>query len=142
MRFGKFLTERGVVCAADVLSGLAEQARRRKYLPIMLAEAGVVTAESALERDDSILRNDEELLVDSYRRGLLSARHYHHLETAWRLSAPPIGEILVERELLSTIELNSYLAEFHAPALHGAKNRIAMRSRGPQIDFRRILEPN
>src|SRR5436190_20198070 len=100
MRFGKYLTQQGVVSAADVLSALAEQLRRRAYLPLLLAEAGVISAEFALDSSSSNLRNDEELLVDSFRRGLLSARDYHRLVITWQTSAPPLGEILIERGLI------------------------------------------
>jgi hypothetical protein len=119
MRFGKFLTTRGVISAAQVLAALAEQARRRSFLPQLLADAGVLTPELALEYDAEALRNDEELLVDSYRRGLVSARQYHALEAQWRSSTPPLGEILVEQGLLTSSQLQALLAEFQATLAHG-----------------------
>lgn len=130
MRFGKFLTTRGVLSAIDVLSALAEQCRRRAYLPLLLADAGVVSPDFALESGASALRNDEDLLIDSYRRGLLSARQYHVLESTWKSSAPPLGEILVERGLLSFCQLNSLLTEFQSMNPHGDRCTVAMRSSG------------
>jgi hypothetical protein len=123
MRFGKFLTTQRVISAAHVLAALAEQARRRAYLPQLLADAGVVPPELALEYDPEALRNDEELLVDSYRRGLVTARQYHSLETQWRSSTPPLGEVLVEQGLLTSSQLQALLAEFHEAATHG--DRVA-----------------
>lgn len=121
MRFGKFLTTRGVISAAQVLAALAQQSRERTYLPQLLADAGVAPAELLLEYDDEILRNDEELLVNSYRRGLVTARQYHSLEAQWKSSTPPLGEILVEQGLLTSSQLQGLLAEFHETKTHGGQ---------------------
>ncbi len=128
MRFGKFLTGRDLVSAADVLSALGEQSRRRAFLPLMLAEAGFISADFALTSTSSYLRNDEELLVDSFRRGLLSARDYQNLEREWQASAPPLGEILVERGLLTRLQLNACLKEFQAAGSHGKLKVVSMRA--------------
>lgn len=114
MRFGKFLTTRGILSAAQVLAALGEQSRRRRFLPQFLAESGVVSADYALEYETAGSCADSELLADTYRQGLLTARQYNAIEMTWKASAPPLGEILVEQGFLSSERLQELLLEYHA----------------------------
>lgn len=132
MRFGQFLARRALVSALEVLSALEEQARRRTFLSVMLARAGFLSADFALESTATFGRNDEELLVDSFRRGVISARDYQNFDREWRASAPPLGEILVERGQLSQLQLNALLSEFHARnslCVFGSPSTLMMESR-------------
>jgi hypothetical protein len=128
MRFGKFLTQTGIVSATEVLAALAEQSRRRAYLPMMLAASGMAPADLTLECSSSASGNDEELLVELYRRGFLNARDYQRVEQQWRGSAPPLGEILVEQGLLSESELAAHLEAFRASVKSGNPASVAARS--------------
>ena len=71
-RFGEFLMEAGVIDAGALLSALAEQHRRREFLPNLAVRLGYITNGMALELLDHAANCYESFLVEAQDNGILN----------------------------------------------------------------------
>lgn len=112
MRFGEFLIDAGVIDASTLLSALAEQQRRRAFLPKLAVELGYMNDKTALEVMDEATDCHERFLFEAQENGMLNRLTATDLLDEWRRTATPIGEMLVELGHMTETSRKSMLRRF------------------------------
>jgi hypothetical protein len=120
MKFGEYLVHFGLVSRNDVLRTLEEQNRRRTFIPRMLVDRGILSAEDALKYWDDAIEQPEDYLVNMVISGHITHQQGAEVRNAWRRSAPPIDILLVQLEILTEEGRCQALAQFMDTSRSGA----------------------
>lgn len=114
MQFGEYLVKRKILSAHHILKALAEQRRRRKFLPLLMVELNVLADYRSLRYCTAADQNSEDFLDFLLREGIISKPQFSQLQTTWMQSGPPLGQLLVEMGFLDNDTLECVLEEFAA----------------------------
>jgi hypothetical protein len=141
MRFGEYLVRTGLATGTDILMTLAEQDRRRTFIPRLVVELGVVTLPDAMNLWDESLDEEhcEDFLTFLVSRGVLTKVAAIHARNQWMRSAPPLGLLLVELNVLQEDERYHALAAFTELKRNGLVPQPTTNHAAPQQTVDRTL---
>lgn len=114
MHFGEYLVQRKVLSAHQILKGLAEQSRQRKFIPLLLVELGALADHRALHYCATAGQNHTGFLEVLLREGLISEKQCSQIHDTWMSSGPPLGHLLVEMGLVDAETCAEMLEDFEA----------------------------
>jgi hypothetical protein len=119
MHFGEFLVHRKVLSAHQILKGLAEQRKRRQYIPLLLVEQGSLPDYRALRMCSKAEESRDDFLEVLVEEQFITAEQGEQIRSVWMRSGPPLGQILVELGFMNEETLAATLKEFEEEkALH------------------------
>ena len=87
MHFGEYLVRENILSAHQILKALDEQRKRRKFIPLLLVELGMMDDHRALKL--CTISNEEH-------KGIISQQQSNRIRIARDKSGPPLGQLLVE----------------------------------------------
>lgn len=96
MHFGEYLVQRRVLSAHQILKALAEQNRRRKFVPLLLADQGVIPDYRVLKLWTQADDHHEDFLEILKGERFVSPEQYKLIRRSWMRSGPPLGRLLIE----------------------------------------------
>lgn len=114
MHFGEFLVQQKVMSAHQILKALAEQRRRRKFIPLLLVELGAMEDYRALHYCSLADSQYEDFLEVLLRENIVSQEQCDQIRAAWMKSGPPLGRLLVELGFMDEDTRAAVLEEFEA----------------------------
>jgi hypothetical protein len=114
IHLGEYLVKRKVLSAIHLLKALAEQRKRRKYLPLLLVELGALADHRALRYCSLADQKGKDFLEVLRCEGVISKAQCQQIRLTWMQSGPPIGQLLVEMGFLNRETLEMVLEEFEA----------------------------
>ena len=114
MHFGEYLVQQKFLSAHQILKALAEQRRRRKFIPLLLVESGAMPDYQALKLCTVADQNCEDFLDVLRREGCISSQQFTQIRIAWMGSGPPLGRLLVELGFMNEETRVAALEEFEA----------------------------
>ncbi len=114
MRLGDYLVQRKVLSAHQILKALAEQRRRRKFLPLLLVELGALEDHRALSFCSQADEQGEDFLDVLLQEKFISQEQCHLIRETWMRSGPPLGRLLVELGFMDEATRQELLDEFEA----------------------------
>ncbi len=114
MHFGEYLVQQNILSAHLVLKGLAEQRRRRKFVPLLLVELGALADYRALRYCSIAEQSHSGFLEVLVREGFISEVQSAQIHDSWMRSGPPLGQLLVEMGFIDEQTLEEVLEEFEA----------------------------
>ena len=114
MHFGEYLVQEKILSAHQVLKALAEQRRRRVFLPLLLVDMDALEDYRSLKYCSMANENGEDFLDVLVREGLISDDQRDRILKAWMNSGPPLGALCVEMGLMDEETRASTLEDFEA----------------------------
>ncbi len=114
MHFGEYLVQRKILSSRQILKGLAEQRRQRKFIPLLLVELGALEDHRALHYCAIADQNHAGFLDVLLREGFISEQQCSRIHDTWMHSGPPLGTLLVELGLIDEGTCAEMLEEFEA----------------------------
>lgn len=114
MHFGDFLVQQKVLSAHQVLRALAEQRRRRQFIPLLLVELEILPDYQALHYCSKADVTGSDFLDVMVHEGLISDEQRLLIHDRWMCSGPPLGILLVEMGLMDAQTRQELLDEFEA----------------------------
>lgn len=114
MHFGDYLVQRKILSAHQILKALAEQRRRRKFLPLLLVELGALEDHRALHFCSQADQSNEDFLDVLLHEGFVSQEQCELIRNTWMRSGPPLGRLLVELGFMDEGTREEVLEDFEA----------------------------
>jgi len=114
MHFGEYLVQQKALSAHQVLKALAEQRRRRRFIPLLLVELGAMPDYQVLRFCTQADLNHEDFLEVLVREGYISSQQCVQIRLAWMRSGPPLGSLLVEMGFMNEETREEMLGDFEA----------------------------
>jgi hypothetical protein len=114
MHFGEYLVQQNILSAHQVLKGLAEQRRRRKFVPLLLVEMGALADYRALRYCSIAEQSHSGFLEVLVSKGYISEGQSAQMHDSWMRSGPPLGQLLVELGFMDEQTCTEVLEEFEA----------------------------
>lgn len=96
MHFGEYLVQRRVLSAHQILKALAEQNRRRKFVPLLLADQGAMPDYRVLSLWSQADDRHEDFLEVLMAEKFVSLEQSKMIRRSWMRSGPPLGRLLIE----------------------------------------------
>ena len=96
MHFGEYLVQKKVLSAHQILKTLAEQNRRRKYIPLLLADQGSLPDYRVLRLCSQADNNRKDFLEVLLSEKIVTSEQCKKIRRSWIQSGPPLGRLLVE----------------------------------------------
>ncbi len=112
MQFGEYLVQNRILSAHQILKALAEQRRRRTFIPLLLVDLGGLADYRALHYYNVAEKNSEDFLEVLLREGFISEEQCVQIRTAWMRSGPPLGKLLVELGFMNEESRAAVLEEY------------------------------
>ena len=114
MHFGEFLVQEKILSAHQILKALEEQRRRRRFIPMLLVEQGVMEDYRALNLCARSDERHEDFLDTLCDEGVISAEQSFIIKEAWANSGPQLGQMLVEMGFIDEQTRDDALRKFEA----------------------------
>jgi len=114
MHFGEYLVQQKILSAHQILKALAEQSRRREFLPLLLVEMGALPDYRALRYCTQADGNHEDFLKILLHEGFISQQQFTLIYNSWMRSGPPLGRLLVDMGFLDESTRAEALETFEA----------------------------
>lgn len=114
MHFGEFLVQRKVLSAHQILKALAEQRRRRWFIPLLLVDQGALEDYRSLHYYAQAGHSSEAYLEILFQEKMISREQLDRIRTTWIQSGPPLGDLLVELGFIDECTRDEMLDEFEA----------------------------
>ena len=114
MHFGEFLVQKKILSAHQVLKALAEQRRRRRFLPLLLVEQNSLEDYRALRYYAQAEQSSEAFLEVLVEEKLISKEQCSRIRSTWTRSGPPLGSLLVEMGFMDESTRVELLDSFEA----------------------------
>ncbi len=114
MHFGEYLVQQNILSAHQILKALAEQRRRRKFIPLLLVELGALADYRALHYCSVAEQDYVGFLEVLLREEFISEKQCAQIQEAWMRSGPPLGRLLVEMGFIDEQIREEVLEEFEA----------------------------
>lgn len=101
-----------ILSAYTIVKALAEQSRRRKYLPLLLVELGALPDHHALHLCSKAASEHKEFLEVLLADGLISSEQGDVIRTAWMESGPQLGRVLIDMDFIDARTCTNALENF------------------------------
>lgn len=112
MHFGEYLVQRRVLSAHQILKALAEQNRRRKFVPLLLADQGAMPDYRVLHLWTQADDRHEDFLEVMKGERFVSPEQCKLIRRSWMRSGPPLGRLLIELGCIDSKKCVDMLKEF------------------------------
>jgi len=96
MHFGEYLVRENILSAHQILKALDEQRKRRKFIPLLLVELGMMDDHRALKLCTISNEEHKDVLDIMREEGIISQQQSNRIRIARDKSGPPLGQLLVE----------------------------------------------
>lgn len=114
MHFGEYLVQQKILSAHQILKALAEQGKRREFIPLLLVEMGALEDYRALRFCTIAQKESTDVLEVLVREKFINEEQCDQIRLAWARSGPPLGRLLVELGFMDEETLVEALEEFEA----------------------------